>query len=77
MPCQFPEIPPQPTRPVDHVEMADVLERAFVSTPFTARHADEAVVRSFERLDYTVRLSEHGKEVGLGCRAVREVPVRD
>jgi len=33
---QLPEVPPQPTRPVDHVQVTDVLECALIGTPFTA-----------------------------------------
>lgn len=54
--------------------MTDVLERAFISTPFAARNTHQAVVPTFEPLDDGVRLPEHGPETRLACCAVGIVP---
>lgn len=44
---QLPKIPPQAVGPVDQIQMADIVQRAFVLAPFGAFDADEAIVGPF------------------------------
>lgn len=73
MPGQLKQIPPQTVRPVDEIQMANVIERALVLSPLRARNANKPVIWAFDRLDHIVTFPEDGRQVRPQRGSVAEV----
>lgn len=70
---QLPKIPSQTVGPVDQVQMADVVQRAFVLAPFRAFDADEAIVGPFRCFHDVVGFAEDGCQMRIERGAVAEI----
>jgi hypothetical protein len=70
---QLPHEPTQPVCPVDHIQMADILERALVGSPLGTLHTNQSVVFTLQFLNDPMTLTEHAPESGVYCRTVRVI----
>ena len=62
MTCYFPYPPSNLVRPVDQIEMVDILQGTLVRAPFRTGHAHEPVIVSLDLLDDLMGLSKGGIE---------------
>jgi hypothetical protein len=70
---QLPHEPTQPVRPVDHVQMTDILQRALVSSPLGTLHTDQSIVFTLQFLNDSVALTEHAPKSGIHSGTVRVI----
>jgi len=70
---QLPHEPTQPVRPIDHIQMTDILQRALVSTPLGTLHTDQPIILTLYLLDDPVALTEHTPESGVYIGTVRVI----
>lgn len=73
VPRQFPQEPSQPVRPIDHIQMTNVLQRAFVNTPLGTLHTHQPIILTLQFLNDAMALTKHAPEAGVHGRAVRVV----
>jgi hypothetical protein len=73
MPSDFPNPPPNPIRPIDQVQMINVLQRAFIRSPSRTIGTYKPIIRTLESGDNMMGLPERGPESWCEGCTIREV----
>lgn len=65
---QTPPIPPQPIRPINQIQMTNMIQRPLVVPPPTTAHTHQSIISALDSLNHAMRSAEEGEEVGVGHR---------